>query len=240
MRVALNHLCPHNTSTGLEKTRLGPVGDGGYVVVKDFVGVDTLVSFGVGHNIDFEHQMLSQGIQKVVLYDGSVDQLPNPHARFNFHKKFIGAQTANNTITLADVLKQNGLETNHNLFLKCDIEDAELEMIETTTEHVFGQFTQIVMEYHYFEQMTNQERYSRVSNCWEKLSRTHKVVHVHGNTCGPLQIVNGILLPQCLEVTYLRNDRAHLSPYWGIFPTPIDVSNIPYNEDYFLGSFRFL
>lgn len=241
-RTALHYLCPYNTIVGLDKVRLGSESDGGYVIVNDFNNVDTLLSFGVGHNVDFEQSALSHGIKKVIMYDHTVNGTPIQNTAFEFNRVAVGKYTdpSNNIRSLQDIVAYHKLDNNFNILLKCDIEDAELDMIEGAPDHIWNHFAQIVIEYHWLEHMVDESRLDRVSACWEKLSRTHSVVHIHGNNYGPVSTVNELLLPQAIEVTYLRNDRAELVPSNEVFPSPLDRKNNPGCAEIILGNFRFL
>ncbi len=239
MRQALHQLCPHNTTPKLPKIRLVPPHDGGYVIIDDLETVDTLLSFGIGGNIDFEYEMTMRGIKTVIMCDHTIESLPREHPSFVWHKRAVSGTESENTVTIESLIKSHNLHNHRSLFLKCDIEDTEWEVIENTPSSVWEQFSQLVFEFHFFEWMRDPERLERMRNCWSKLSQTHACVHVHGNTHGPLQLVNGISIPQCLEITYLRRDRADLVPSWEIFPTSVDTTNHVGREDYFLGSFRF-
>ena len=209
------------------------------MVIDDFAGIDTLISFGVGGNIDFEHEMTMRGINRVIMLDHTIEQLPREHPYFTWHKKAIGNTDSDTMFSVKGLLEHHQLQAHPNLFLKCDVEDSEWDVIESTPTEIWKQFAQIVIEFHYFEWMTDPARLERMQAAWTKLAETHACVHVHGNNYGPLQLVNGISLPQCLEITYLRRDRAPLAPSWEIFPANVDTPNWNAREDYFLGSFRF-
>jgi hypothetical protein len=239
MRQALHCLCPHNTVTGLAKTRLGAPHDGGYVIVDELKGVTNMLSFGIGGNVDFESEMVMRGIQQVIMCDHTITKLPREHPSFLWRKQAVGAHDSDTMCTISRLLREHSLTDDHNLFLKCDVEDCEWDLIESTSSSEWAQFSQMVFEFHYFEQMLDPARFARVKSCLEKLAQTHVCVHVHGNSHGPLSLVNGIALPQCLEITYVRRDFSGLQPSWEIFPTSIDKTNRAGFEDYFLGSFRF-
>ena len=82
-------------------TRLGPLGDGGYLVPDDLEGITVCFSPGVGQIADFEQDCARRGMT-VFMADASVEGPPYPHPAFRFSKRFIGAFTNGQYITLAD------------------------------------------------------------------------------------------------------------------------------------------
>ncbi|HZL95451.1 MAG TPA: hypothetical protein VFB99_17475, partial [Vicinamibacterales bacterium] len=69
--------------------RLGPDGDGGYLVPDDLVGIECAFSPGVSTESRFEVDLAARGIQ-VFLADFSVDGPAQSNAKFVFHKKYLG------------------------------------------------------------------------------------------------------------------------------------------------------
>ena len=66
--------------------RLGPDGDGGYLVPNDLAGIGACFSPGVADISGFEEACADLGLQ-VFLADKSVDGPSAPHPQFRFTKK---------------------------------------------------------------------------------------------------------------------------------------------------------
>lgn len=199
-----------------------------------------VLSFGIGNNIDFEMHMIKKGVSMIYAYDHSISQLPQTDPKLCWFQKAVHDTPNPNSVTVEQILAQHNLSSENNLIMKCDIEDSEWSMIEQTPESVWSKFSQIVIEFHFLERITDWARLQTMHRCWTKLNRTHACVHVHGNNWGPLQLVNQVCLPQCIEVTYLRRDLGQLTPSGELFPTAVDQPNCAGKEDYWLGSFRFM
>jgi len=71
--------------------RLGPNGDGGYVVPDDLTNVSACFSPGVSDVSGFEKDCANRGM-KVFLADKSVDGPAEPDRAFHFSKKYLGAR----------------------------------------------------------------------------------------------------------------------------------------------------
>lgn len=81
--------------------RVGPAGDGGYLVPDDLDGISACFSPGVSLISGFELQCAQHGMD-VFLADASVDAPEHDHPRFHFRDTFIGDKTIENFITMDD------------------------------------------------------------------------------------------------------------------------------------------
>ncbi len=75
--------------SGVELIRLGPDGDGGYLLPDDLDGIQYAFSPGVSTESGFEADLANSGLQ-VFLADYSVEQPAEMNPRFVFDKKFVG------------------------------------------------------------------------------------------------------------------------------------------------------
>ncbi|HNG54941.1 MAG TPA: hypothetical protein PLR85_16265, partial [Nitrospira sp.] len=88
--------------------RIGPAGDGGYLVPDDLEGIKACFSPGVSTSSDFELDCAERGMQ-IYLADYSVDGPATQHPNFHFKKKFVGATTSEIFMTMADWVAQSGI-----------------------------------------------------------------------------------------------------------------------------------
>ena len=75
------------------------------------------------------------------------------------------------------------------------------------------------------------------SRCWRSLAATHQPIHVHGNCFQPPVWIGDLVLPEAIEVSYVRRaDHAgRFVPRDEAFPTALDRPNVPDTPDIFLG-----
>jgi hypothetical protein len=62
---------------------------------------------------------------------------------------------------------------------------------------------------------------------------------VHANNWGDFQIIDGIAVPDVIEISYVRRDQNIIRPSSEFYPTPVDFPCHPERPDIVLGSFRF-
>ena len=190
---------------GQEKVRIGRNKDGGYVMIKDDQ-IDKLYSYGISHDIGFEVDFVNHWPVKSYLYDHTIDGLPE-HDKQNllfWKKEGIAATKTVNLNSLTSHIEENGDKNNQNLMLKMDVEGAEWLSLLATKDEVLLQFKQIVIEIHGLT-ITHQ-LYSEKLAVLKKLHELFYVVHIHGNNLGAVYENDVYLIPNVMEITYLRKD----------------------------------
>jgi len=187
------------------KVRIGSqTGDGGYIIcdIPEII-YDVMIAGGVAEDITFEEHLCSI-YPKLVCYafDGTIYCKINKSSNDNiiFIKKNIGPVTDDNNTNLYSLIEQN-----ENIFLKMDIEGAELPWLKCLNDDHMKKFSQIVIEFHFpFSEDDN--------DVFEKLNKNHVLVHFHGNNC-PAGVINhkGIIIPNVFECTYINKKYVNLN-----------------------------
>ena len=217
----IHRLAPRKTREPL--IRVGPHGDGGYLVPNDFEGVYALFSPGVSSISGFEKECASMGL-KVFMADKSVDRPAEEDPNFEFTKKYIGCVEDDDFMTLdswiAAALPQGCTD---DLVLQMDIEGAEYESIISITNGHLRRFRLIVVEFHFLDQLWSRPFFDVASRAFAKLLQFHTCVHIHPNNCCGSVDLDGIVIPRFAEFTFLRNDRGVLPGYVESLPHPLDV-----------------
>ena len=195
----LGLLQPSNVDLSKAK-RFGSEFDGGYVIIDDLTKSDFLISMGVADDINFE-KILSSRIFGVHLYDDSIDALPEVLVNSEFFHERIGG---NHFTTIENAICR--VPSNSDLLLKIDIEGSEWDAFAQTDSSVLSKFRQIVVEFHWFENLQSGDFFNQAVEVLEKLSKTHLILNSHPNNWGDILIFENLVLPQVIEVTYLRRD----------------------------------
>jgi hypothetical protein len=220
----VSSLHPRALPAGLR--RLGPPGDGGYLVPDDLEGLAACFSPGVSLISGFEKECAELGMQ-VFLADRSVDGPAESHERFRFVRKFVGVTTDENFMTLDDWVAGALPDRFSDLLLQIDIEGFEYETFLATSDALMRRFRIIVGEFHYLDQLWNKPFFRMASRAFEKILQTHVCVHIHpNNCCGSLERW-GLHLPRIAEFTFLRRDRTAGKDFATAFPHPLDCDNAP-------------
>lgn len=209
---------------GVDLVRLGPAGDGGYLVPDDMKGIDYAFSPGVADESGFELELASRDM-KVFLADGSIERLPASHQNFTFDKKFIGGFSSDKFITLDDWKTVRIGDYGADLLLQMDVEGAEFEALIAASSALLSQFRIMVIEFHRLQHLFSRPFFDIASSVFSKILETHSVVHIHPNNCCGAIRSKGMEIPRVAEFTFLRKDRVRDWTAVARFPHPLDVEN---------------
>lgn len=201
--------------------RLGPDGDGGYLVPDDFEGIEACFSPGVGPSSGFEKSCSELGM-KVFLADKSVDKPAAVDKNFSFEKKYIGGIISNDFLTLDHWVKQSRVGSESDLLLQMDIEGYEYEALYNASSGLMNRFRIMVIEFHNLHLLFSKPYFGQVSNVFEKILQSHHCVHIHPNNCCYSAKKGEIQIPTAMEFTFIRKDRITHKNYASIFPHPLD------------------
>ena len=200
--------------------RTGRDYDGGYVMADCFSDCTVAYSLGICDDVSWDKDMAERNID-VYMYDHTIDGLPEQDTRFHFFKTGLAGEDSGNLKTLGTIIRENDHENNKNMILKMDIEGWEWEVINQTD--CISQFSQIAVELHGLCDFDNKN----IIPALDKLNETHIPVHIHANNCSPVMFFGGLVLPDALEVTYLRKTDFEFSENTRSFPTELDMVNDP-------------
>lgn len=205
--------------------RIGPRGDGGYLVPDDLDGIIACFSPGVGSVSAFERDCAERGML-VFMADASVEGPAMPHPAFQFSKLFIGALTTDHFITLEEWVNRSlPHQPEADLLLQMDIEGFEYEVLLATPPALLNRFRIIVAEFHHLDQLFNKWFFHTAARAIEKLLQTHACVHIHPNNCRSVVRAGNIAIPPTMEFTFLRRDRLRGERFRHDFPHPLDSDN---------------
>lgn len=216
----------HPVDAGIELIRLGPDGDGGYLVPDDLDGIEYALSPGVSDESGFEAALAARGI-RVFLADYSVDGPAESNPLFSFDKKYVGCLENEQFMTLDGWKQARAPGYAGDLLVQMDIEGGEFETIMNLSPMLLQQIRIFIIEFHYLHQLWNKPWFRLVSRVFEKLLGTHTVVHIHPNNCCGSFTSRGLTLPRIAEFTFLRNDRVRTRRYRSDFPHVLDRENVP-------------
>ena len=225
-----------------EKMRLGANSDGGYVFGDQIGGYDCYISAGVSDEESFSRDfIIKYGMTKTqcFAFDATIEDYPYEYTNdINFIKKNIGSHQTDTTTNLKEYN-----ENYNNIFLKMDIEGGEYPWLESLSESDLRHYKQIVIEFHGINDDSWNTSYQTKRDCLKKLANTHYLIHAHGNNWAGLRVVNNVLIPEVIELTYIRKDVLN-HPFFNTTAFPIadvDFKNNVNNPEIILNHapFRF-
>ncbi len=225
VRALLGRLSP--VSTARELVRLGPEGDGGYLVPDDLDGIEACFSPGVNEVSGFEKDCADLGMD-VFLADKSVSQPAEAHERFHFTKRYVGALTNEDFMTMDGWVEASVPGSEGDLLLQIDIEGSEYETFLATSDGLMGRFRIVVAEFHALHHLWSRPFFEVASRAFDKVLQTHTCVHVHPNNCCGTLTRGGVTIPRVVEFTFLRTDRVRRPTPATAFPHPLDRDNTSY------------
>jgi len=200
--------------------RLGRDHDGGYLVNRqDILKSTRLLSLGVGDDISFEQDFIKINDCQIDAYDGTIEKDVNFFTgdKRKLHIENIGHGIG--TTKLSDILS----EDDQNVFLKCDIEGSEYEILKEVIVHSH-KFSGIVIEFH---DAYESPLYNAILNFMSKINL--KLVHTHMNNISYAESPNGYV-PGCLELSFTSSNNISLT---GVsLPHKLDMPNTPTRDDF--------
>jgi hypothetical protein len=232
----LSYLTPRR-SRRFGKIRLGRDGDGGYVLLDDFTGVSAALSFGIATECSWDTAIAERDID-VYQYDHTVNGPPTANARFRFFKKEIAAVSSDQAESLGSALAKLP-STAERAILKIDIEGAEWDVLGAATSAELTRFSQIVSEFHGFENAADPDWREKARRVLAKLRSIFDIVHVHANNYGSLNIIANVAIPSTFELTLANRAIYECDETDEVFPTALDQPNWAGRPDIFLGSMRY-
>ena len=205
-----------------KKIRCGTNRDGGYVIAELDGGYDCYISAGIADEESFSRDFIDKYNMDETNsfgFDGTIHNYPYHYTKkISFMKKNINTINDDGNTNLSFLM-----DTHANIFLKIDIEGGEYPWLLQIEDAQLNKFKQIVIELHGITNDSYNCKYADKVKCLEKLSRTHYIVHAHGNNNGP--VVNNI--PDVIELTYVNKKCFSAVPEMNTQPLPIDNLDFP-------------
>ncbi|HBJ34921.1 MAG TPA: hypothetical protein DDZ51_09200 [Planctomycetaceae bacterium] len=216
----------HPTSPVRGLVRLGPDGDGGYLVPNDLDGIKALFSPGVSSISGFERDCADRGIQ-VFLADRTVNGPAESHPLFHAKKLHIGAFADDGFTTLEQWVNEMAPRPDGDLMLQMDIEGFEYEVLLSAPEELLRRFRIITIEFHGLHNLFTKAFFALGSRVFYKLLKSHNCVHIHPNNSARPVWFRGICIPPTMEFTFYRKDGDDNLGEASTYPHSLDRDNSP-------------
>lgn len=222
-----------------KKVRLGNPGDGGYVCIDDFAGIDTAFSFGINDDISWDLAAAEHGL-RIYQFDHTVSDPAPDDPRMVFEAKRIDSYSGPDSQSLSDLVRAH--DKGHprpNIVLKMDIEGWEWSVIAATPPEDLARIAWIVCEMHYFQGLAEPYHRELIDSSLRKIAEVFALVHIHGNVWGGITSIANTIYPNVIEATFANRSQYTVVDSTEIFPGPMDRSCDPQQPDFYLGSYRF-
>ena len=208
---------PHSSN---DLIRLGKDNDGGYIVVKEDVEkTERLICFGVGQDWSFEVDFLKINNCPIDAYDAN-STIDSKHVSFfKDSVKQIRQNVSKNNIET--ILKEC-----NNVFLKCDIEGCEYEILDSLIRNT-NKFTGIVIEFH---DIGKHDNFDNLLNFIGKMNQ--RLVHLHVNNYFYYKAPDRNI-PDIFEISLTSSNNIVYDPEKTL-PIDLDMPNNPNDEQFYL------
>ncbi len=238
--TALSLLTPYDIDK--PKVRIGPKGDGGYIMANDLSPNQTVVSYGISTEYSFDREFAERG-HHVYMFDHTIDGIQATNDKMHFFREGVAGITdpSQSLFSVEDHLRRHQI-IGSRLILKMDVEGWEYEAFATIGDQCLARFEQIVLEVHLLFQLHLPVFREKFCAMFRKLNKLFTLYHVHANNFdGPngLSIVSGLPVSPLLELSYIRSTRVKRRPSQTLYPTDLDFPNT-YYKDKLLWFFPFL
>ena len=186
--------------SGYQLIRVGADTDGGYLIPSILDQIEFVFSPGVGGTSSFEDHLENFNI-KAFLADGTV----NYNGNHDFMKKNLNYFNNKNNITLETWINEKVKDkSNDKILLQMDIEGSEVEVLYQADSNLLERFKCMVIEFHHFNEIINELGLKIYSNIFDKILKTHFIVHIHPNNNSNISIINNNKIPGTLEITFIN------------------------------------
>lgn len=227
----INKLKPIQTQ--YELMRVGHDREGGYLIPDDIVGIATCFSAcsSIDSSVAFEQDLHESFGINSHLVNFSMEEVPGYITPLSFIPKFLGPTNNNMYLTLDSWVKETveyeycGV---HQLMLKLDCEGKEYGAILSSSEEILKQFRIIVLKLTDVDKWGHPSFFKIVEDFTNKLLQHFNVVHIHPDNKGIIKNINGIDLPETIEITFLSKKRCKVLGYVNSLPDELDK---PCNPD---------
>ncbi len=238
----LSLLTPYDINR--DKLVIGGDGDGSYVMADlqmfDKGRAFDLISFRISTDVRFEKEMAARG-HRCFMFDHTIDRLPEQHSNFYWKRTGIcpDGKCSDDCLSLTEHL-QHISELTDRLILKIDVEGAEWEVFADVRDDTLSHFDQILLEIHWLHKLVDPGYANVVHKALDKLMKTFTIFHVHGNNCAELQIINGFIVADVLEISLVKTSLVERSRSRTVYPTALNKPNAPNAHELPLFFFPFL
>jgi hypothetical protein len=188
--------------------RYGGIGDGSYVVPVEFINKNSyLISAGIEDNNKFEVELAENGVTGLQI-DNSITQPPIDHRNLSFESKTLCGTDSQDSISLNKLIER--APKNKRLLIKLDVEGAEIDSLLSISRKNFTRIDCLVMELHNLSEIVCKD--SAIFQCLNKINDLGLVsIYVQANNACSSYILSGNLLPENLELTFVKKSKT-ISP----------------------------
>jgi hypothetical protein len=131
--------------------------------------------------------------------------------RKNKKKGWGGIDNHVSYITLSEWIKTYSKEfqlSGNNMILQMDIEESEYEVLTYESSRTLAKFSIMVIEFHALHNIFERHFFQMLKAIFEKIYNNFFICHAHPNNNAGISNIDGVEVPNTLEITFIRKDFA--------------------------------
>lgn len=220
------------------KRRFGPNQDSGYVMMDNIFDASHILGYGIGGTATFENMVCETYGINGVIFDHTISHPPYIVPNITYIHEGISDKKEPLLDTMTNHIEKY-IPNGKNVIVKMDIEGDEWKVFANIDDETLKRVNQLILEVHFvFTEKDNE----LIIRTLKKLQDHFYLYHIHGNNYSDLIEVDSMLVPDVLELSYVRKDL--IDPQYvekatkEMYPSPFDYPNNKekndYSMDYFL------
>jgi hypothetical protein len=180
--------------------------------------------------------------KQIFMFDHTVDGPPVNHPNFHFFRHGAGKENDETAAlyTIEHQIGRLGHAGRNDLLLKIDVDGVEYDIFSAMSTDTLLHFRQITMEIHGVLKLGDPAFRAKFVAAFSRINSVFTLFHVHANNYGDIGFVDGFIIADVLELSYVRSDLVEREISQTIYPTVLDFPNWPPRPDYLLWFHPFL
>lgn len=215
------------------KIRLGGDFDGGYIIVDGFE-YNVLISCNIYGNNSFETDFLNKNINiKCYIYDEKNNKDKDIKNNNIIYKSIFFKKHTNLTVSETEHDLYKVIKNNDKIFLKINLKGEEFNLINNIPLNLLSKISQMVIVFYYPFKIDK-------FNVFKKINRTHYLIHFHPHNFYSTKNINGIIVPEVFECTYINKNIIPKPELNNInIPCELDKKNCKKKDDIYLSRYPY-
>ena len=191
--------------------RVGPNGDGGYVVPEDLIDIQYAFSPGCNNAWEFEYHLGEEWGIKSFMLDVQEKKPLNLTPLQSYRNGWLDSVNLENHLTLDEWICREGISHTSELLLQMDIEGFEYKCLMALDLKTLQRFKILIIEFHNLNWLMNKPFFDNlVEPVFTRILNDFYVFNVHANNGGKEWQIKNFKFPDTLEITFHRKDRLNI------------------------------
>lgn len=224
------------TSNFFPLKRFGCQGDGGYVLLDNIKPETVCFSLGIAQEISFDID-IARNVSHVYMFDYSIASPPVSVSNASFYPLKVVREIKDPQIEIDLNLMFERYSPHSPIILKVDIEGSEWDVFLDVSSRNIERCDQIIVEFHGIQILPLNSNFESYVFLLRRMLTSHTIVNTHINNWDGYEVINGIPVPNVLEVTFVKNSLLDRLNCNGLTLESLNFPNNPSKPEFLLYPF---